>query len=121
MDDLAFAYHRKLDLKFEEADRLAALPHAARELYRRLCVLRLRLARDGRVPAYQVLGNKALMALCEQIPNDEESLVRIRGFGHVRMRAYGAEFLAVINDAMHPRVSLAGLASIGRSEIQCDT
>ena len=121
MDELSFSYHRKLDLKFEEADRLAALPYTARELYRRLSVLRWRLARDGRVPAYQVLGNKALLALCEQNPSDEKSLVRIRGFGHVRMRAYGAEFLAVINAGTHPRLSRAGGDNIGRSEIQCDT
>lgn len=85
--------------KFEEAERLSALPPEGRDMYRRLSVLRARLARDAGVPAYQVLSNKLLLSLAELRPKDEAALAAIDGLGVTRLKAYGAEVLAVLRSA----------------------
>jgi len=92
-------YERQLHHRFVEAARLTALSATARALFQRLCILRRGLARDANVPAYQVLSNDMLLTLCEQRPIDIFGLIAIPGFGQIRLRAYGAEVLAVLRKA----------------------
>ena len=101
MEEAVHNYQRKIDGKFAEAERLAALPPEARQLYRQLSLLRWRLARDAGIPAFYILGNQTLLAICEKMPLDGESLARIPGFGAQRFRTYGAEFLAILKQSTH--------------------
>ena len=96
MTDQARDYTRRLDWKFAEADRLARLDPDARAAYRRLSVLRARLARDAGVRAYHVLTNRLLLELAERRPADVRALEEIPGLGRLRARAYGPEVLAVL-------------------------
>ena len=41
-----------------------------------------------------------LLTLCEQRPIDIFGLIAISGFGQIRLRAYGAEVLAVLRQAL---------------------
>ena len=100
LNDHLSRYERQLHHRFVEAGRLTALSAAARMLFQRLCVLRRGLARDANVPAYQVLSNDMLLTLCEQRPIDIFGLIAISGFGQIRLRAYGAEVLAVLRQAL---------------------
>jgi len=81
--------------KFAEAERLTALGDEARCLYRSLSVLRARLARDVRRPAYLVYTNRQMLALAEQRPGDDAGL-KSCGLGAQRIREYGAELLGVL-------------------------
>lgn len=82
--------------RFEEARRLTELDPAAREVHRRLSLLRLRLANEMGVPAYQILTNRQLLACCEQQPRNDEELVKLLGFSRFKLLAFGAEIVATI-------------------------
>ena len=99
IDAQSSRYERQLQDQLSQADRLSSLPPRAREVFLRLSILRRHLARDANIPAYQVLSNRVLLALCEQQPQDLPGLTSIPGFAPTRVRAYGAEILSVLRGA----------------------
>lgn len=46
-------------------------------------------------PGYCVFTDKTLMAIAEQLPEEEAELIRIAGVGMRKFRRYGAEVLAI--------------------------
>ncbi len=86
----------RLDAQFASAERLAALDPTARATYRRLAVLRVRLAKEAGVKAYHVFTNRHLLELAERRPTDREGLGKVSGFGQLRLVSYGDEILAAI-------------------------
>ena len=84
------------DAKFAEAERLTALDPPARAVYRRLAVLRSRLAAEVGVKPYHVYTNRQLIELSEKKPVDLSGLSGITGFGHKRLTDYGDLILASI-------------------------
>lgn len=71
-------------------------PHAA--LKQMLVSLRDELCEEYHLPAYRVATVKTIESLCEQLPQTEQELSLINGFGEQRIRQFGAAFLQVIND-----------------------
>jgi superfamily II DNA helicase RecQ len=90
-----------LDAKFREAERLVALDPPSRAVYRRLVVLRSRLAAEVGVKPYHVYTNRQLVELCEKKPLDLAGLSDISGFGHKRLVDYGDLILATIKATSH--------------------
>jgi ATP-dependent DNA helicase RecQ len=82
--------------RFAEARRLARFDERQCGLYRRLSLLRARLAADAGLPAYQILSNRQLVDLCEAPPADEAALARLQGMNRIKMLAFGAELLATV-------------------------
>ena len=66
------------------------------ELLDALKRLRLEEARREGVPAYVVFANRSLEAMAAQLPQTEESLLRIHGVGPAKLAAWGKPFLEVI-------------------------
>ncbi|HEY0261979.1 MAG TPA: helix-turn-helix domain-containing protein, partial [Chitinophagales bacterium] len=67
------------------------------QLYRELLQLRDEIcARDGS-PIFMVASKNTLTELANYLPKTKEDLLRISGFGTVKVQAYGDEFLRVIN------------------------
>lgn len=93
---------RRLDWKFEEAGRIAALDEPGRALYRALVCLRVRLSQAEGVPAYRVFTDRQLLLLCERRPTGWPDLVRIPGFGPRRLAAFGEDVVAVVRAILGP-------------------
>lgn len=86
----------RVDAKFDEAERLMRLSPKGREAYGRLSLLRAKLAREARVPAYRILSNAQLLELSELRPQDTTQLAAMTGIGTLLVRAYGDEIVAAL-------------------------
>jgi ATP-dependent DNA helicase RecQ len=65
-------------------------------LFEKLRTKRLELAQNLGVPAFVILSDKTLVALCEALPTDSSSLLDVHGFGKVKITRFGEDFLDVI-------------------------
>lgn len=73
----------------------AELPHEA-DLFAKLKALRFDLARAAGVPAYVVFSDATLLELATYLPQETPDLLRISGFGEIKLSRYGEAFLDVI-------------------------
>ncbi len=60
--------------------------------------LRDELCIEHDLPAYRVATLQTIELLCAQLPQSEEQLLGIKGFGRARIRQFGVQFLQVIRD-----------------------
>jgi DNA topoisomerase-3 len=74
-----------------------ALDDAEAALFERLREWRPEEARRRRTPAFRILSDKTLAAICRARPVDEEDLLDISGIGPAKARKYGRKILAVID------------------------
>jgi len=66
-------------------------------LFEQLREWRLKEARRRRVPAFRILTDRTLAAICRARPADDEELLDVPGIGPTTVRKYGGKVLAVIN------------------------
>ena len=69
-------------------------------LFDELAALRLEIATDREVPAYQIFGNKALQQMAFHMPQDELGFSKISGVGDAKLREFSEPFLKVITEYM---------------------
>ncbi|MBI3718501.1 MAG: DNA helicase RecQ [Sphingobacteriales bacterium] len=74
-----------------------AVPHEE-ELFQQLKQLRLQLALEESVPAYVILSDASLLELASYLPQNENELLQVSGFGSVKLAKYGKAFLKEIGD-----------------------
>jgi ATP-dependent DNA helicase RecQ len=67
-------------------------------LYQQLRKLRDNICSKNNQPIYIVAGSATLNEMARYLPQSAEELIKIRGFGKVKVDAYGERFLKVIND-----------------------
>jgi ATP-dependent DNA helicase PIF1 len=60
-----------------------------------LAKYRSQTARTQGIPAYCILGNQTLKALCENPPQTLDALLRIKGIGPHKARTYGPDLLRI--------------------------
>jgi DNA topoisomerase-3 len=75
----------------------APLDKAESALFEKLREWRLEEARRRRVPAFRILGDRTLAAICRARPVDEEELLDVAGIGPAKASSYGRKVLAVVN------------------------
>jgi DNA helicase-2/ATP-dependent DNA helicase PcrA len=68
-------------------------------LFERLRVWRAERAKEADVPAYVVFTDATLTALAEIRPSSEAELLAVSGVGRTKLDRYGADLLAIIDDA----------------------
>ena len=68
------------------------------KLFDELAALRLEIAAQREVPAYQIFGNKALQQMAFHMPVDEQQFSNISGVGYAKLRDFSRPFLKVINE-----------------------
>lgn len=66
------------------------------DLYQQLSNLRNLICVENKLPIYKVLSNKSLMELAELLPSNKEELLKINGFGKVKVEMFGSDFLELI-------------------------
>ena len=68
------------------------------KLFDELAALRLEIATDREVPAYQIFGNKSLQQMAFHTPQNELEFSKISGVGDAKLRDFSERFLEVINE-----------------------
>jgi ATP-dependent DNA helicase RecQ len=61
--------------------------------------LRLRLAKQRRVPAYVVFSDRTLIDMAQRRPQSEDEFAAVNGVGTKKLQEFGAAFLKVIREA----------------------
>jgi DNA topoisomerase-3 len=79
------------------AEDQAPLDGTEEALFEKLREWRLKEARRRRVPAFRILSDRTLAAICRARPADEEELLDVAGIGPTTVRKYGGKVLAAIN------------------------
>jgi len=64
--------------------------------------LRTRLAKQQGVPPYVVFHDATLLAMLRAMPASEDELAEVSGVGEAKLKRYGRDFLAVINEDYAP-------------------
>jgi len=67
------------------------------ELFAALREWRLQEARKRRIPAFRILSDRTLTAICRSKPADEEELFEVPGIGPAKARKYGRKILEIVN------------------------
>ena len=78
-----------------------------------LKALRLKIARERRVPAYAVFPDRTLIDMVRHRPRTTAEFARINGVGAVKLREFAAPFLAAIADT--PAADDSGASHAGQS------
>lgn len=68
-----------------------------KDLYYELMTIRNNIADLHDIPIFLVAGTKTLVEMAENMPQTESQLLKINGFGKVKVAQYGEQFLQVIN------------------------
>ncbi|MEM6685610.1 MAG: DNA helicase RecQ [Bacteroidota bacterium] len=82
--------------KVLETKKKKAPKASKNSLFERLRALRLEIAREEGVPAYQIFNDATLREMEAERPMSEEELIRINGVGRVKLMNYGHPFIKEI-------------------------
>lgn len=67
-------------------------------LFEKMRLLRKEIAEREGVPPYIVFPDSTLRELCERLPPDRDSMLKVKGVGQIKMQKFGEEFLRVIRE-----------------------
>jgi len=68
------------------------------ELYSRLAGLRKQIVGKTNLPLYTVFSNSAIRNVCVYLPQNKVSLIKIKGFGKVKVAQYGDEVIQLVRE-----------------------
>jgi ATP-dependent DNA helicase RecQ len=66
-------------------------------LFDSLKELRIKIAKEKRIPPYMVFSDKSLIDMCSLKPRNESEFIMVFGVGQSKLENYGKDFLEVIN------------------------
>jgi ATP-dependent DNA helicase RecQ len=66
-------------------------------LFDSLKELRIKIAKEKRIPPYMVFSDKSLIDMCSLKPRNESEFLMVFGVGQSKLENYGKDFLEVIN------------------------
>lgn len=68
-----------------------------KDLFKRLKVIRKRLADDAHIPPFMVFSDKALIDMCKRKPQTEKDFLEVNGVGPKKLAQFGDAFLLEIS------------------------
>ncbi len=74
-------------------------PSEMPKLFEDLRAWRLQKARAQGVPAFRILGDRVLRAICQLQPRDEAGLLQVPGLGPKLVQKYGEELIRAVSEA----------------------
>ncbi len=83
------------------ADAAALSDGGDPDLLAALKAVRLRLARERKVPAYVIFSDRTLIDMAALRPNDLDSFAQVNGVGAAKLKDFGTVFLAAIAEHAH--------------------
>lgn len=87
-------YEGKSEKKLKTSKQRGDAEHS--ELFEKLRALRMDLAKEDGVPPYVVFSDRTLIAMCAQLPSDEDEMLEVSGVGAQKLEKYGEAFLDAI-------------------------
>lgn len=66
------------------------------ELYVQIAQMRKHIADATNLPLFQIFSNAAIKNVCENLPANKESLLKVHGFGKVKVKQYGDEIIKLV-------------------------
>jgi ATP-dependent DNA helicase RecQ len=78
------------------SERFAAQPEDNRVLIAGLKELRMRLAKERRVPPYVIFSDRSLIDMAERRPSSEREFAEVHGVGAAKLKDFAAIFLRAI-------------------------
>jgi ribonuclease D len=60
--------------------------------------MRKRIADETRVPLYMVYSNDAMNSVCELLPGNTSALLKVSGFGKVKVKQFGDEVIEIVTE-----------------------
>ncbi len=95
--DGVFLYRPVVHTKASRREAAAAtLDDAQAMLLEALKALRLRLAKERRVPAYVIFSDRTLIDMAQRRPRDEDEFAEVNGVGQAKLAEFAGVFLAAI-------------------------
>jgi len=85
-----------VDKKKEPAVKVVSSKKTASSLFERLRALRLKIAREEEVPAYQIFNDASLREMDQLRPMTDDEFLQISGVGKKKMQDYGFQFITEI-------------------------
>ena len=82
------------------------------DLFRKLMLVRDEICNDEHKPIFIVLKNESLKQLSEFLPEKEEDLLAITGFGKAKIEMYGSQFLKVIKSYLSENELSTNMSSV---------
>jgi ATP-dependent DNA helicase RecQ len=79
-------------------ERITELADADQALIVALKALRMRLARERRVPPYVIFSDKSLIDMAQRRPKDAAEFGEVHGVGAAKLKDFGVIFLRAIDD-----------------------
>jgi len=67
------------------------------DLLNELVQLRNRISKSENLPVYLVAATKTLVQMADYLPETEKELLKIHGFGKIKVKIFGAPFLEIIH------------------------
>lgn len=77
-----------------------ALTRAGYELFEKLRVLRLQIAREESMPPYIIFSDRTLIDMCMKMPRTREGMLRVSGVGEAKYEKYGERFIKAVTAFM---------------------
>lgn len=71
--------------------------HTNSTLFEALKELRIKIAKEKRIPPYMVFNDKSLQDMCSIMPRNDSEFLMVYGVGQNKLENYGKEFLEVLN------------------------
>jgi ATP-dependent DNA helicase RecQ len=90
---------RRADRKTRDAVNTAPLTGDETSLLAVLKELRLRLAKQRRVPAYVIFSDRTLLDMAQRRPQTETEFAEVNGVGAKKLQEFGTVFLKAIREA----------------------
>ncbi|WP_193371597.1 DNA helicase RecQ [Pelagibius marinus] len=106
--DTARARGSKASARARKAMAAAELPSADEPLLAALKDLRLTFAKERGVPAYVIFGDRSLIEMARDKPQDRIAFARVFGVGEAKVRDFAEPFLQAISDFKENTVAGGG-------------
>jgi GTPase SAR1 family protein len=68
------------------------------ELYNSIAEMRKRIGGKTSVALYKIFSNDAIKNVCIDLPGNKDALLKVKGFGKVKVKQYGDEILELVRD-----------------------
>jgi ATP-dependent DNA helicase RecQ len=89
---------RERTKKQARAEQIAEQSDADQTLIAALKALRMRLAKEKRVPPYVIFSDKSLIDMAQIRPRDDSEFGMVHGVGAAKLKEFGKPFLALIRE-----------------------
>lgn len=71
--------------------------HVSHELFEKLRLLRLEIARKEKIAPYIIFSDKSLVDMCARMPENKTEMLAVNGVGEMKFKKYGEQFIEEIS------------------------